>query len=65
VYVLSDQQSAYAGKHLLVDFYGAKNIDNVEPVSQALAAEAKAAGATLLHQYFITLRPTLRCPAVV
>ncbi|WP_420234098.1 adenosylmethionine decarboxylase [Pseudomonas sp. ABY48] len=57
VYVLSDQQGAYVGKHLLVDFYGAKNIDSVERVSQALVAGVKAAGATLLHQYFHYFTP--------
>lgn len=57
LYLLSDQLGVYAGKHLLVDLYGAQNIDNVESVSQALVAGVKAARATLLHQYYHYFTP--------
>ena len=57
LYLLSDGQGAYAGKHLLVDLYGARNIDNVESVRRALVAGVAAARATLLHQYFHYFTP--------
>jgi len=39
----------YAGTHLLVDFWQAQHLDNLELVEQALRNCAEAAGATLLH----------------
>lgn len=39
----------FAGTHLIIDFWGAKNLDNLERVEQALRESTRAAGATLLH----------------
>jgi S-adenosylmethionine decarboxylase len=38
----------FAGTHLIVDLWGASNLDNVDAVDRALRAAAAAAGATLL-----------------
>ena len=38
----------YAGTHLLLDFWGAKNLDDLKCVERALVAAAEACGATLL-----------------
>ena len=39
----------FAGTHLIVDFWGARQLDNVPLMEQALRAAVNAAGATLLH----------------
>ena len=39
----------YAGTHLILDLWGAKNLDNLELVEQTLRQAVKVAGATLLH----------------
>ena len=43
---------AYAGEHLLVEFWGARNLGNVEVIRDALESSAVAAGATVLHSYY-------------
>ncbi|MDA0822792.1 MAG: adenosylmethionine decarboxylase [Proteobacteria bacterium] len=47
----SDGQS-YAGDHLLIEFWGAKNLTNVDTIREALEAGATAAGATILHSHY-------------
>lgn len=39
----------FAGTHLLVDFFGAKRLDDLDLMEQALRGAVEAAGATLLH----------------
>jgi S-adenosylmethionine decarboxylase len=39
----------FAGTHLIFDFWGAKNLDNLEWVERALRDSVAAANATLLH----------------
>ncbi len=39
----------FAGTHLMIDFWGASNLDDLNLIEQALRESAVAAGATLLH----------------
>jgi S-adenosylmethionine decarboxylase len=39
----------FAGTHLIIDLWGAKRIDDLEHMEQALRDAVDAAGATLLH----------------
>ena len=47
----------YAGTHLLVDLWGATNLDNPELIDAALRAAAVRAGATILHSHFHHFSP--------
>jgi len=42
----------YAGDHLLVEFWGANNLSDMDVVREALESSAVAAGATLLHSHY-------------
>ncbi|AHB49758.1 S-adenosylmethionine decarboxylase [Hyphomicrobium nitrativorans NL23] len=54
-----DQGTAPAGgKHLLVDLYGGKRLDDVGHVERTLKRCVEAAGATLLHLHLQPLEPT-------
>lgn len=48
-YVVRKDGLTYAGLHVLVDFWGASKLDNVEFVSQTLRDAAVACNATVLH----------------
>ena len=48
-YAVRRGDRAYAGIHLLVDFWGASSLDDTAEVERALRAAAAACGATLLH----------------
>lgn len=50
--------SEYAGKHILIDIWGAKNLDNRNLLEQALRDSVDAAGATLLHIHIHQFTPT-------
>lgn len=39
----------FAGMHLIIDLFGAQNIDSLEHMEEALRDAVEAAGATLLH----------------
>lgn len=39
----------FAGTHILLDCWGAKNLDNLEDIEQALRKAVDVSGATLLH----------------
>lgn len=39
----------FAGMHLIIDLFGASNIDSLEHMEEALREAVEAAGATLLH----------------
>ena len=42
----------YAGDHLLVEFWDASNLADIEVIRDALESSAVAAGATLLHSHY-------------
>jgi len=44
----------YAGKHLIADFYGVNQLDDIELMEQALTQASEVAGATLLHIHLHT-----------
>ena len=46
--------SKYAGKHVIADFYGVDQLDNIELMEQALTQASEVAGATLLHIHLHT-----------
>ncbi|MFH1461259.1 MAG: adenosylmethionine decarboxylase [Patescibacteria group bacterium] len=45
---LNAQKVKYAGRHILLEFWEARNIDSIAVVRKALVQSVKAAGATLL-----------------
>ena len=45
------------GKQILIDLYGASNLDSVEIMEQAMMEVIESTGATLLHQYYHTFEP--------
>ena len=47
----------FAGMHLLLDLWGARNLSDPEAIGQALAEAARAADATLLHSHFHHFSP--------
>ncbi len=49
---LTSQGNPYAGEHLLVEFWGARGLDNIDLIRDALESSATAAGATLLHSHY-------------
>lgn len=48
-YFIEQNGIKFAGKHLIIDLWGAKHLDNLEIVESALRACVIASGATLLH----------------
>lgn len=55
----------FAGLHLLVEFWEARHLSEVEQVERALVDAANAAGATVLHSYFHPFGPELGVSGVV
>ena len=47
----------YAGTHLLIEMWGAKNIDSAENVKEILKEAVSACGATLLYIHTHTFSP--------
>jgi S-adenosylmethionine decarboxylase len=47
----------FAGTHLLIDLWGAKNLDSPELIEQALKKAAVEAGATILYSYMHKFNP--------
>ncbi len=47
----------YAGMHLIIDLWGASNLDQPELIDQTLCDGAIAAGATILHHHFHHFEP--------
>jgi S-adenosylmethionine decarboxylase len=47
----------FAGMHLLVDLWGARNLDDPEFIDATLQEAALAAGATILHSHFHHFTP--------
>jgi len=50
--------SIEAGRHLIIDLYGAKRLDDVGHVERTLKRCVEASGATLLHMHLHDLNPT-------
>uniref|UniRef100_UPI0025F8818F adenosylmethionine decarboxylase n=1 Tax=uncultured Hyphomicrobium sp. TaxID=194373 RepID=UPI0025F8818F len=50
--------STHAGRHLMIDLYGAKRLDDVGHVERVLKQCVEASGATLLHMHLHPLKPT-------
>lgn len=50
-YLIRKDGLTYAGAHILVDFWGASAMDDVEFVARTLRAAAEACGATVLHAH--------------
>ncbi len=49
---------AHAGRHLIIDLYGARKLDDVGHVERTLRRCVEASGATLLHMHLHDLNPT-------
>ena len=47
----------YAGMHLIIDLWGASNLDQPDLIDQTLCDGARAAGATILHHHFHHFEP--------
>ena len=47
----------YAGMHLIIDLWGASNLDQPDLIDQTLCEGAIAAGATILHHHFHHFEP--------
>lgn len=50
--------SSHAGRHLMIDLYGARRLDDVGHVERTLKLCVEASGATLLHMHLHPLKPT-------
>lgn len=50
--------SSHAGRHLMIDLYGARRLDDVGHVERTLRKCVEASGATLLHMHVHPLKPT-------
>ena len=48
---------SYAGTHLIIDLWGAKNLDNINLIEAAFREAVVNAGATLLHTHFHHFTP--------
>ena len=47
----------FAGTHLLLDLWGAANLDDPDLIDRTLRRAAEAAGATILHAHFHRFQP--------
>jgi len=56
-YFVERDGQRFAGLHLLVDLWGAKNLDDPAAIDRALCAAARAAKATILHSHFHHFTP--------
>lgn len=56
-YFVEKNGERYAGMHLLVDLWGATNLDNPDLIDAALRKAAVTAGATILHSHFHHFTP--------
>jgi len=51
-YFVEKDGAKFAGMHLLIDLWGARNLTDPVAIDQALRAAAEAAQATILHSHF-------------
>ena len=56
-YFIKRDGLTFAGMHLLVDLWGADNLDDATLIDRALRGAAEEAGATILHSHFHTFTP--------
>lgn len=56
-YFIERDGERYAGNHLLIDFWGAKNLDDPAKIDATLCEAAVTAGATILHSHFHHFTP--------
>lgn len=56
-YYVTQNGVKYAGTHLLIDLWGATNLDNIEMVEEALRKSAIEGGATILHCHLHHFQP--------
>lgn len=56
---------SYAGTHILLDCWQAKNIDNVQHIENTLLAAAEKCGATVLHSHLHVFSPSNGVTGVV
>ncbi|HSV28987.1 MAG TPA: adenosylmethionine decarboxylase [Candidatus Omnitrophota bacterium] len=56
-YYVSRNGVKYAGTHLLIDLWGATNLDDIELVEEALRRSAIEGGATILHCHLHHFQP--------
>lgn len=55
---VSHNDQVYAGKHLILDFWGARELDNPVLMEQTLRTCVEKAGATLLHIHLHRFSPS-------
>ena len=56
-YFVEKDGMKFAGTHLLIDLWGARNLDQPELIDRALREGAVVAGATILHSHFHHFTP--------
>ena len=56
-YFVERDGQKFAGMHLLIDLWGASNLDSPELIDKTLCAGALEAGATILHSHFHHFSP--------
>ena len=56
-YFVERDGQKFAGMHLLIDIWGATNLDSPELIDKTLCAGALEAGATILHSHFHHITP--------
>ncbi len=56
-YFVEKDGMKFAGLHLLVDLWGAKNLSDPALINNSLCEAARAAGATILHSHFHHFSP--------
>lgn len=57
-YFTQQDDREYAGKHILIDLWGAKDLDDKELLTSTLIKAVEAANATLLHIHVHQFTPT-------
>src|SRR5262245_42394086 len=56
-YFVQKDGKTFAGSHILIDLWGAKNLDNVKMIEDALREATAVCGATLLHIHLHEFTP--------
>lgn len=64
-YFVNRNGLCFAGTHLLVDLWGATSLTDANTIERALAAAARAAGATVLHSHMHAFGPNMGVSGVV
>ncbi len=57
-YFKKQGDNSYAGDHLIIDFWGAKSLDDIKKMESAFREAIKVSGATLLHMHLHHFTPT-------